>query len=102
MTWARPLALLVAAALSLTLSAPPAAAEGPRLRTASLNAAAVAKVAGLDASAVVLTQTTPAAASDGRSFFKTKKGAAVAILMAGTLSFAIYSKQHDRIHSKVR
>lgn len=101
MTWARPLALLVAAALGLTLSAPPASAEGPRLRT-NLNAAAMAKVAGLDASAVVLTQTIPAAASDTRSFFKTKKGAAVAILMAGTLGFAIYSKQHDRIHSKVR
>lgn len=45
-----------------------------------------------------------AGASDpgGNSFFKTKKGAAVVVLLGAGFGYALYSKSHDRVLSPIR
>jgi hypothetical protein len=98
----------VAAALALvvglTLTAPPASAEGTEAATAPrpVSAAAAAKVAAFPAAS--LAQATPAApaatTTDSRSFFKTSQGIAALVLMAVGTGLMIHSTQSDR--DKVR
>jgi hypothetical protein len=46
---------------------------------------------------------TPSSGSDSdTSFFKTKKGAAVIVLIAAGFGYALYSKSHDRVKSPIR
>jgi hypothetical protein len=40
--------------------------------------------------------------ADHASFFKTKKGAAVLVLLAAGFGYTLYSKSHDRVLSPVR
>lgn len=39
---------------------------------------------------------------DATSFFKTKKGAAVLVLMGAGLGYTLYAKYHDRVKSPIR
>jgi hypothetical protein len=40
--------------------------------------------------------------ADNGSFFKTKKGAAVLVLLAAGFGYTLYSKSHDRVLSPIR
>jgi hypothetical protein len=87
--------------LGLTLAAPPAAnareAKAPPAK-ASIAATAAAAVARMDTGAVRLTQDPPAPASgspEGSSFFRSGRGAAVLVLLAAGVGYAIYSTRND-------
>jgi hypothetical protein len=47
-------------------------------------------------------QATKAGDAGGTSFFKTKKGAAVIVLLGAGFGYALYSKSHDRVLSPIR
>jgi hypothetical protein len=72
----------------------------------SLRAAVMSKVEALGTeNAVALSQDVGAGASSsesGKSFFKSKKGAAALILVAGALTWMLVSRQQDMIHSPAR
>ena len=47
-------------------------------------------------------QTPSSGSNSDTSFFKTKKGAAVVVLIAAGFGYALYSKSHDRVKSPIR
>jgi len=87
--------------LGLTLGAPPAAnaREAKAPAKASIAATAAAAVARMDTRAAVrLDQDPPAPAggsADNRSFFRSGRGAAVLVLLAAGVGYAIYSTRND-------
>lgn len=96
------LALMVAV-VPLPLSAADAASRA-RTKTPTLKESVAQVAAGRDvatapkATAARASRQTPAAASTP-GFFKTRPGmVALAVMIAGT-GYAVYSAQHDRIHS---
>lgn len=95
---ARSLAGLLALIVGLTLVAPPAFAAAPA-PAQPLAAAAAAKVEAMPAAALAqAAQAKPAAApaETSKPFFKTGKGIAVLVLIAGGVGYAAYSAVHDR------
>jgi uncharacterized membrane protein len=83
----------------------PAAAAGPidssprtTHLTTTLSPATLSALQSQAASA----QATTAADAGGTSFLKTKKGAAVIVLLGAGFGYALYSKSHDRVMSPVR
>jgi hypothetical protein len=100
----RPAAGALALLLGLTLGAPPAAnareVKAPSAK-GSIAATAAAAVAQMDTRAAVrLSQDPPAPASgsqDSRSFFRSGRGAAVLVLLAAGVGYAIYSTHHDDV-----
>jgi len=98
----------ILALVGLAIAAPPAwAAEAPGNANPSgpksLRAATAAKVATLETKAAVgFNQQAGAGASDSGSFFRTKKGVAALILMAGGVTWAVISRKNDAVHSPAR
>ena len=84
----------------------PAAAAGPTDSspsrtthlTTTLSPAALSALQSHATSA----QATTAGDASGTSFFKTKKGAAVIVLLGAGFGYALYSKSHDRVLSPIR
>jgi hypothetical protein len=69
----------------------------------------VSNITTLSPAALAAMQTTAAAqtqpgttTSDGRTFFKTKKGAAVLVLIGAGFGYTLYSQRHDRVLSSIR
>jgi hypothetical protein len=83
----------------------PAAAAGPidsSPHTTHLTTTlSPATLSALQSHATSAQATTPADAG-GTSFLKTKRGAAVIVLLGAGFGYALYSKSHDRILSPVR
>jgi hypothetical protein len=106
--WRRTYARVVAAGMTIALaSVPLAAAADPALPVIDLKAA-VAKaasterlVSGTTAPAQTAQQGT-AMAPESKSFFKTPLGIAVIAIVGSGTAYAVYSAQHDRIHSTTR
>jgi len=95
------------AILCLGLFATPATAapsQAPGAAPASLSASARDRVARMDVSRAA--QAGPATSTTGstsdKSFFKSGKGAAALVLLAGAVSYTIYSSHHDRVRSPIR
>ena len=100
---ARSLAAILALVVGLTFLAPPAFAAAPPAPVRPLSAAAAATVQAAPAS--VLAQAGQAAApatSGGKPFFKSTKGVAVLVLMAGAVTWVAVSRSQDAIHSPGR
>ena len=104
--WIRPCAGLLAVAVALTLAAPPAWAGEAKSPAApqSLRAATAVKVASIDTNKALRLQ--DAAGGGGsessKGFFRTPKGVATAVLMAGALTWMLISRSRDAIHSPAR
>jgi hypothetical protein len=92
----------------LTISLAPlslaAAAESDRPASPAILKAAVAKAASVEAlaSTTAAQPAQPAGAPNSRAFFKTPLGMAVIAIVGAGTAYAVYSAQHDRIHSAVR
>jgi len=84
----------------------PAAAAGPTdsfpSRTTHLTTTLSPTTLSALQSHAASAQATTAADAGGTSFFKTKKGAAVIVLLAAGFGYAFYSKSHDRVLSPIR
>ena len=102
-------ARVLAAGLTIALAPLPLASADPAasatssidLRASVRRAAAAERLAP---SSVALAEQ-PAGAATGptsRSFFKTPLGVAVLAVVGGGTAYALYSAQHDRIHSAAR
>jgi hypothetical protein len=109
----RPLAGVLSLLVGLTFAAPPAFAADPAPSPSpapqpTLTEAAVAAVDALPAATVAraaqAAQAVPAPSSapEDRSFFRTGKGAAVLVLLAGGLGYTVYSFSHDRVKSPAK
>jgi hypothetical protein len=83
----------LAGMLFLTLAAPVAGAE-ESLRLSSLQPRLSATVR--------FQEKTPIEPSPKKSFFKTRRGILIVSLSAIAVSYTLWSKQHDRVHSPVR
>ena len=107
--WRGARARVLAAGLTIALAPLPlAAAEADRpapaitLKAAVDRAAATERLASSTAAAAATAQPADAPNPGSRGFFKTPLGVAViAVVGAGTV-YAVYSAQHDRIHSAAR
>ena len=94
----------------LALAPLPVAAAEPSPRAASVDfRAAVLKIAASETLASVPASAVPDRAQSGgasplesKSFFKTPLGAAVIAIVGAGTAYAVYSAQHDRIHSASR
>jgi len=105
--WPRAIAAVLALALGVAWTAPPAAAaeSSPAAKPKTLAAAAEAKLATLDTSkGVQFAQAGGAAGSaSGKPFFKSTKGLAAAVLMVGGMAWMVASRQSDDVvHSPAR
>jgi len=108
--WRRTCARLVAAGMTIALaSVPLAAAAADSSAPPSINlSAAVAKAASTErlasnaAARVQTPQQGTALAPEPKSFFKTPLGIAVIAVVGSGTAYAVYSAQHDRIHSTTR
>jgi hypothetical protein len=106
--WARGVAAALVVLMGLTFAAPPAAVaatpQGPS--KTPLAAAVDAKVAASSSQAVVAAPAQDAAGGGGgesKPFFKTGKGIAALVLMAGATGWLIASrKSSDVVHSPGR
>ena len=100
-------ALALGVALAL-VSLPAAAADGGATDHPSIELrAAVRKVAATErlapaAPAVARMQSGSAPNLESTSFFKTPLGLAVIAIVGAGSAYAVYSSQHDRIHSAAR
>ena len=106
--WRRTCARVVAAGMTIALASVPLAAADPsapppiNLKAAVAKAASTERLAPNTTARVQTAQQGTEIAPDSKSFFKTPLGIAViAIVGSGTI-YAVYSAQHDRIHSTTR
>lgn len=91
--------------VSATAAAPPAAAAGAQTpaRSATLAAAAEARVAALEPAAVLAATQAPAAPAEGpEPFLKTPKGVIAVVLMAGVTAWLIQSRISNKVDSPGR
>ena len=102
--WSNPIRKIFAGSLALAigvlcLAAPSGAAEPTvvpaRRSIATLSPRALARLS------VQAAQPDPATAETS-AFFKTKKGAAVLVLLGAGFGYALYSRSHDEIKSAIR
>jgi hypothetical protein len=106
--WRRTCARVVAAGMTIALaSAPLAAAESPaqpsiNLRAAVAKAASTARLESSSTARVQTAQQGTAMAPESKAFFKTPLGIAVIAIVGSGTAYAVYSAQHDRIHSTTR
>lgn len=103
-SWIRPVATGLILAVGLAVTAPPAHAAqspSPEVKQPTLTTSAEARVA---ASAALAAQATaaPAGSESSTGFFKTKKGVAVLVLLAGVVTWTAVSRSRDAIHSPGR
>ena len=108
--WRRTYARVVAAGMTIALASVPlaaAAADSPAQPSINLNAA-VAKAASTErlvsntTARVQTAQQGTAMAPESKAFFKTPIGIAVIAVVGSGTVYAVYSAQHDRIHSAAR
>jgi len=103
---ARSLAAILALVVGLTFLAPPAFAAAPPATVRPLSAAAAATVQAAPASVLAQAgqagQAAAPATSGDKPFFKSTKGIAVLVLMAGAVTWAAVSRSQDAIHSPGR
>ena len=108
MSWARPVAVLLAVLIAVAGGAPPAAAETVKSYPAPtrLSSTIAATVGSLKPTARAVVQATPdAGTSDSpRSFFKTPTGVAALVLMVAGVAYVAYSipKANEKVHSPIR
>ncbi len=109
--WRSTCAHVVALGVAVAVAAPPVAAAGssePVRPSIDFNAAVVRIVAAdrhaSKAAARAQTANRPADDNkpDSASFFRTPLGLAVIAVVGAGTGYAIYSSQHDRIHSTAR
>jgi hypothetical protein len=108
--WRRTRARVVAGGMTIALaSAPLAAAAADSTAPAAVNLkAAIEKAATKERLASSPTERAQTAqqgtnmAPESKSFFKTPLGLAVIAIVGSGTAYALYSAQHDRIHSEVR
>jgi hypothetical protein len=103
----KPLAGFLALVLAVTFTAPTFAAEpAPPASPANarpLAAAVAATLSSMPVPAAAITQEpAPETGGGGKSFFKSNKGIAALVLMAGGVAYTLYSKDKDRVHSPIR
>jgi hypothetical protein len=102
----KPLAGMLALVMAVTISAPTFAAEAaePAGKAAArpLSAAVAAKLSSMPVAAAAVTQEPAAETAGGKPFFKSSKGIAAIILMAGGVAYTLRSKSKDRVHSPIR
>jgi hypothetical protein len=87
--------------LGLTVGPATAGAEEFSSRApGSLRAAVAARISASDLRRAVASEATPPATqAPHKPFFKTGRGIAAAVLMAGGLGWLVYSQSHDRVKS---
>jgi hypothetical protein len=95
----RPLAGILALIFGLTLVAPSAFAAEPAAPARPLAAAAAAKVESMPVAALAQAKPATVPGEASKPFFKTGKGAAAAILIAGALAMTFVSYSKDRVQS---
>jgi len=108
--WRRTYARVVAAGMTIALASVPlaaAAAETPApppisLKAAVAKAASTERLASNTTARVQTAQQGTAMAPESKSFFKTPLGIAVIAIVGSGTAYAVYSAQHDRIHSTTR
>ena len=106
--WRRTYARVVAAGMTIALaSVPLAAAESPappsvNLKAAVAKAASTERLESTPTARVQTAQQGTAMAPESKSFFKTPLGIAVIAVVGSGTAYAVYSAQHDRIHSTTR
>jgi hypothetical protein len=108
MSWARPVAVLLAVLIAVAGGAPPAAAEPVKSYPAAtrLSSTIAATVGSLKPTARAVVQATPDAgtADSPRSFFRTPTGVAAIVLMVGGAAYVAYKipKDNGKVHSPIR
>jgi len=108
--WRRTCARVVAAGMTIALASVPlaaAAAESPappsiNLKAAVAKAASTERLESNSSARVQTAQQGTAMAPESKSFFKTPLGIAVIAIVGSGTAYAVYSAQHDRIHSTTR
>lgn len=105
--WKRGVAAAMAALLGVAFATPCLASEAGPLTLPSadrpLLSATQAKLASLDTSkAVRFTQAPGGAADESKPFFRSTKGAVVAVLLVGGFTWAVVSRSRDAVHSPAR
>ncbi len=93
----------IVASLLMVMPAAAAGADEPRSaprKTKSLTTLSAATLKMLRSSADA--QTPSSGSGSDPSFFKTKKGAAVIVLIGAGFGYALYSSSHDRVTSPIR
>jgi hypothetical protein len=105
--WIRPCAGLLAVAVALTLAAPPAWAGEAKSPAApqTLRTATAVKVAAIDTNKALRLSADAAGgggSGDSKGFFRTPKGVATLVLMAGAMTWLLVSRSRDAIHSPAR
>jgi hypothetical protein len=105
--WRRTYARVVAAGMTIALaSVPLAAADSPapsiNLKAAVAKAASTARLEANSSARVQTAQQGTAMAPESKTFFKTPLGIAVIAIVGSGTAYAVYSAQHDRIHSTTR
>jgi hypothetical protein len=108
--WRRTCARAVAAGMTIALAsmplaaaaADPAAPPSINLKAAVAKAASTEPLASNTTARVQTAQQGTAMAPESKSFFKTPIGIAVIAVVGSGTAYAVYSAQHDRIHSAAR
>jgi len=106
--WRRTYARVVAAGMTIALaSVPLAAAESPappsvNIKAAVAKAASTERLESAPTARIQTAQQGTAMAPESKSFFKTPLGIAVIAVVGSGTAYAVYSAQHDRIHSTTR
>jgi len=105
--WRRTYARVVAAGMTIALASVPLAAESPappfvNLKAAVAKAASTERLESTPTARVQTAQQGTAMAPESKSFFKTPLGIAVIAVVGSGTAYAVYSAQHDRIHSTTR
>ena len=107
--WRRTYARVVAAGMTIALASVPlaAATADPApppidLKAAVAKAASTERLASSTTAPAQTAQQGTAMAPDSKSFFKTPIGIAVIAVVGSGTAYAVYSAQHDRIHSAAR
>jgi hypothetical protein len=99
-----PIRKLCAGAVALTVGvaclASPCRAEEPAGSGAAPHS--IATLPSETLARLALQEQPQTSTADNASFFKTKKGAAVLVLLAAGFGYTLYSKSHDRVLSSIR
>ena len=108
--WRRTFGRVVAAGMTIALASVPlgaAAADSPaphaiNLKAAIAKAASTERLAPNTTARVQTAQQGTDMAPESKAFFKTPLGLAVIAIVGSGTVYAVYSAQHDRIHSSTR
>ena len=106
--WRRTYARVVVAGMTIALASVPLAAADSllppsiNLKAAVVKAASTERLASNTTARVQTAQQGTAMAPESKSFFKTPLGVAVIAIVGSGTAYAVYSAQHDRIHSTTR